>query len=70
MSSMAGSTPASAIGELGRLPAPASLWADAWRRFKRHRLAYWSLWMLGLLVLAVLLIYVFPQVVLWLPSLM
>ena len=30
-------------------------WAEAWRRFKRHRLAYWSLWLLGLLVLAVLL---------------
>ena len=30
-------------------------WAEAWRRFKRHRLAYWSLWVLGLLVLAVLL---------------
>lgn len=28
--------------------------ADAWRRFKRHRLAYWSLWVLGSLVLAVL----------------
>lgn len=28
--------------------------ADAWRRFKRHRLAYWSLWLLGGLVLAVL----------------
>jgi peptide/nickel transport system permease protein len=52
---MAGSTPASAIGELGRQPAAASLWAEAWRRFKRHRLAYWSLWALGLLVLAVLL---------------
>ena len=39
-------------------PAPAagpSLWADAWLRFKRHRLAYLSLWVLGLLVLAVLL---------------
>ena len=29
--------------------------ADAWRRFKRHRLAYWSLWLLGALVLAVLI---------------
>jgi peptide/nickel transport system permease protein len=27
---------------------------EAWRRFKRHRLAYWSLWLLGGLVLAVL----------------
>ncbi len=51
---MAGSTPASAIAELGKQPAAASPWAEAWRRFKRHRLAYWSLWMLGLLVLAVL----------------
>jgi len=32
-----------------------SPWAEAWRRFKRHRLAYWSLWVLGLMVLAVLL---------------
>ena len=52
---MAGSTPASAIGELGRRPAAASPWAEAWRRFKRHRLAYWGLWALGLLVLAVLI---------------
>ena len=55
---MAGSTPASATGDalsLGRPAAPASLWADAWRRFKHHRLAYWSLWALGLLVAAVVL---------------
>ena len=32
-----------------------SLSGDAWRRFKRHRLAYWSLWILGVLVLTVLL---------------
>ncbi|HOB96042.1 MAG TPA: ABC transporter permease [Aquabacterium sp.] len=32
-----------------------SLWAEAWRRFKRHRLAYWSLWLLGALVAAVLI---------------
>jgi peptide/nickel transport system permease protein len=52
---MAGSTPASATAEgLGRTPGSVSLWAEAWRRFKRHRLAYWSLWILGLLVLAVL----------------
>jgi peptide/nickel transport system permease protein len=31
-----------------------SPWQEAWRRFKRHRLAYWSLWLLSLLVLAVL----------------
>ncbi|HLL17815.1 MAG TPA: ABC transporter permease [Rubrivivax sp.] len=30
-------------------------WAEAWHRFKRHRLAYWSPWVLGALVLAVLL---------------
>jgi peptide/nickel transport system permease protein len=32
-----------------------SPWAEAWRRFKRHRMAYWSLWVLSLLVLAVLI---------------
>jgi peptide/nickel transport system permease protein len=32
-----------------------SPWGEAWRRFKRHRLAYWSLWVLGAMVLAVLL---------------
>ena len=35
--------------------ASTSPWAEAWRRFQRHRLAYWSLWLLGLMVLAVLL---------------
>jgi peptide/nickel transport system permease protein len=30
-------------------------WAQAWRRFKRHRMAYGSLWLLGLLALAVLI---------------
>src|SRR5688572_31289518 len=30
-------------------------WAEAWHRFKRHRLAYWSLFVLSALVLAVLL---------------
>ncbi len=51
---MAGSTPASATGNAGAVvnTSPA---AEAWRRFKRHRLAYWSLWLLGLLVLAVLI---------------
>jgi peptide/nickel transport system permease protein len=34
--------------------ASVSLWREAWRRFKRHRLAYWSLWLLLTLVLAVL----------------
>jgi peptide/nickel transport system permease protein len=35
-------------------PVSTSPWAEAWRRFKRHRLAYASLWLLGLLSLAVL----------------
>ena len=59
---MAGSTRASATGKPLGNPARSSsgtsgtsLWAEAWRRFQRHRLAYWSLWVLGLLVLAVLL---------------
>ncbi len=58
---MAGSTPASATGNGGpaspdaRLLASVSLWAEAWRRFKRHRLAFYSLWLLGLLSLVVLL---------------
>lgn len=58
---MAGSTPASATGDptgapapLGKAVASVSPWQEAWRRFRRHRLAYWSLWILGLLVLAVL----------------
>ena len=58
---MAGLTPASATVEPGATPAlgqpinSVSPWNDAWRRFKRHRLAYWSLWLLGAMVLAVLL---------------
>jgi peptide/nickel transport system permease protein len=53
---MAGSTPASATVERGpgKAATGVSPWAEAWRRFKRHRLAYWSLWILGALVLAVL----------------
>lgn len=63
---MAGSTPASATAEgtsptgsaelaVGGKPvAGLSPTQEAWRRFKRHRLAYWSLWLLGALVLAVL----------------
>ena len=35
-------------------PVSTSPWAEAWRRFKRHRLAYGSLWLLALLSLAVL----------------
>ena len=41
--------------ELGKAVASISPWQEAWRRFKRHRLAYWSLWVLGIMVLAVLL---------------
>jgi peptide/nickel transport system permease protein len=56
---MAGSIPASATADkapqLGKTVASVSPWAEAWRRFKRHRLAFWSLWVLGLLALAVLL---------------
>ncbi|MBX3600382.1 MAG: ABC transporter permease [Rubrivivax sp.] len=63
---MAGSIPASATAEPGPprgptgkadapLPRSVSPWAEAWRRFRRHRLAYWSLWLLGLVVLVVLL---------------
>jgi len=55
---MAGSTPASPTGDaggLGKTQASISPWAEAWRRFKRHRLAYWSLWLLGAVVLAVLI---------------
>jgi peptide/nickel transport system permease protein len=59
---MAGSTPASVIADLGKKPSSVSPWAEAWRRFKRHRLAYWSLWLLGLMVLAVLVGPLFYQV--------
>jgi peptide/nickel transport system permease protein len=61
---MAGLTPASVTAEAGatalaqqlsRAPASVSPWAEAWRRFKRHRLAYWSLWVLAAMVLAVLI---------------
>jgi peptide/nickel transport system permease protein len=55
---MAGSTPASATADsaaaLGKARSSVSPWGEAWRRFKRHRLAYWSLWVLGALMLAVL----------------
>ncbi len=56
---MPGSTPASATVDraaaLGKARSSVSPWAEAWRRFQRHRLAYLGLWVLGLLVLAVLL---------------
>jgi peptide/nickel transport system permease protein len=41
------------IGLVGR--RSVSPWAEAWRRFCRHRLAYWSLWILAVLVLTVLI---------------
>ena len=40
--------------ELGKAITSVSPWQEAWRRFKRHRLAYWSLWVLGFMVLAVI----------------
>jgi peptide/nickel transport system permease protein len=56
---MAGSTPASAIADpaapLGKAVTGVSPWREAWRRFRRHRLAFWSLWILALMVLAVLI---------------
>jgi peptide/nickel transport system permease protein len=57
---MAGSIPASLTAEaaraqLGKAVASVSPWAEAWRRFKRHRLAYLSLFVLGTMVLAVLI---------------
>ena len=63
---MAGSTPASVIGSETPLEAPVaaaqaaasargiSPWRDAWRRFRRHKLALASLFVLGLMVLMVL----------------
>ena len=44
-----------ATPELSKPVVSVSPGAEAWRRFKRHRLAFWSLWLLGLLVLAVLI---------------
>ena len=60
---MPGSTLASPTPDEGLAAAPAaaapqqrpsSPWRDTWRRFKRHRMAYWGLWVLLALVLAVL----------------
>ncbi len=53
---MAGSTLASPIAEAAAVRrADNSPWAEAWRRFRRHRLALVSLVVLGLMVAAVLL---------------
>ncbi|MDP3758924.1 MAG: ABC transporter permease [Ramlibacter sp.] len=63
---MAGSTPASAIASETPLEAPVaavqagasargiSPWRDAWRRFRRHKLALASLFVLAVMVLLVL----------------
>jgi peptide/nickel transport system permease protein len=50
------------IAPLSKSIAPVSPTREAWRRFKRHRLAYWSLWILGLMVLAVVFGPVFYKV--------
>ncbi|MFM2119135.1 MAG: hypothetical protein RL722_603 [Pseudomonadota bacterium] len=56
---MAGSTPASAsadpVATVAVAAAADTPWRQAWRRYKRHRLAYWSLWLLGGLFAAVLI---------------
>ena len=57
---MAGSTPASPIAELAVGPIVArarrtSLGREAWRRFRRHRLALVSAGILSLIILALLL---------------
>lgn len=53
---MASSTPASATAEAPRARgASTSPWREAWRRFRRHRLALLSLWVLGRLALLVAL---------------
>jgi len=63
---MAGSTPASATAEPSVKAAPArprrsvSPWAEAWRRFKRHRLA-----VLALVVLALMIVLVVFGPLLW-----
>ena len=50
-----GGTLGPAGAPLGKTVTSVSPWAEAWRRFKRHRLAYWSLWVLGFMVLALLI---------------
>jgi peptide/nickel transport system permease protein len=55
---MDGSIPASRSAELAAPARPAqrySPWLDAWRRFRRHRLAVASLVVLGLMIAAILL---------------
>ena len=50
---MAGSTPASASASVSLRPL-TSPWSEAWRRFRKHKLAVVSAVLLGLLILAVL----------------
>ncbi|MBM3587775.1 MAG: ABC transporter permease [Alphaproteobacteria bacterium] len=50
---MAGSTPASATASASPRPL-TSPWSEAWRRFRKHKLAVVSAVLLGLLILAVL----------------
>jgi peptide/nickel transport system permease protein len=50
---MAGSTPASASASASPRPL-TSPWSEAWRRFRKHKLAVVSAVLLGLLILAVL----------------
>lgn len=51
-----------ATTSLSKPTASVSPWAEAWRRFKRHRLAFWSLWILIALALAVLIGPIFYKV--------
>jgi peptide/nickel transport system permease protein len=55
---MAGSTPASATGDASaaaaRRAVSTSPWAEAWRRFRRHKMAMFSLVLLALMVALVL----------------
>jgi peptide/nickel transport system permease protein len=50
---MAGSTPASATASAAAAPRVGP-WQEAWRRFRKHRLAVVSLFILGFIILAVL----------------
>jgi peptide/nickel transport system permease protein len=53
---MAGSTPASAsVSTAQQRRAATSPWAEAWRRFKRHKMALASLFILGFMMAAVAL---------------
>lgn len=61
--SIPGSATTSAIPIPGAPPHPLSLWAEAWRRFRRHRLAAFGGTVLTVLILTVLvgpLVYAVP----------